>query len=191
MSMRITCPKCRRQLLLPSDCTAEVLSCPGCRTEIANPQSTPASTGVQAEAPSPLRESPVTPSPIIAPKLRIDDVDGDVPRDGVGTSRLRVLLPVLGGLGTAYALLLGGLFMLKDGEFWPLLIFLAVLAMFTLFRAARVADRHPRDTSGAFIGRTVLGVLTYMGAIVGVGLLLAVATLVFLLAVCAVNGGKC
>ena len=53
MPTRITCPGCGRVLVLPSDCTAEVLSCPRCLTRIDNPQAAGPSTAVQAEAPPP------------------------------------------------------------------------------------------------------------------------------------------
>jgi hypothetical protein len=189
MSQRIPCPHCHRQLLLPADCTAEMLSCPSCHAEIANPQTTASPPEPAAVPPSPQSAVTASPSPLV-PGLRLDDGERDTPRDSHGASRSTVFLASLGGLGIAYALL-GSFTLLKDGEFRPLLILLSVLVIFTLFSAALAANRHPRDTMTGFLGRTILGVLTITGVGVGVGLLLAVAAAIILFAVCLSNGGKC
>ncbi len=51
MATRITCPNCRRLLLLPPGCTAEVLSCPRCLAQIENPQAAETSIGLRPEVP--------------------------------------------------------------------------------------------------------------------------------------------
>lgn len=190
MSQRIPCPHCHRQLLLPADCTAEMLSCPSCHAEIANPQTTrPSPPAPDATPPSPQSAVTASPTPLV-PGLRLDDGERDTPRDSHGASRGTVFLASLGGLGIAYGLL-GGFSLLKGGEFRPLLILLSVLVIFALFSAARAANRHPRDTMTGFLGHTILGVLTIAGVGVGVGLLFAVAAVIILFAVCLSNGGKC
>lgn len=191
MSQRISCPQCHRQLLLPADCTAAVLSCPSCRREIANPQATPTPPSEPETTSPPTAESPVTTSPTPRmPGLQLDKGDPDAPHENYGMSRGSVFLASLGGLGIAYGLL-AGVALLKDRESRPLLIFLSVLVLFTLFSAARASSRHPRDSMGAFLARTILGLLTITGVGVGVGLLLAVATVIILFAVCLSNGAKC
>ena len=190
MSMRITCPGCGRILVLPSDCTAEVLSCPRCLTRIDNPRTMEPFTGVQVEAP-PVRETAVTSSPSPLDRgPRLADMDVDVRRDSRRTGCLMTLLPVMGGAGIAYAFA-GGFSLLGQGEFRPLLVLLGVLTMLTLVSAGWVATHKPSGTPGANIGRTVLSLLTITGAIVGVGGLLMVAGVILLFVVCLSTGGKC
>jgi hypothetical protein len=186
MSTRITCQGCGRLLVLPPDCTAEVLSCPRCLTRIDNPQAAGSIYPLQAEVP-PVRQTAVTPSPASRERgPRIAEMDVDVSRDNRRTGCLMILLPVIGGAGIAYALL-GGVAMLGEGEFRPMLILLFVLTVLTLLSAGWGASRP----KGAYLGRTVLGVLTIAGAIIGVGALLCVAALILLFAVCLSSGGKC
>lgn len=191
MSTRITCPGCGRILVLPPDCTAEVLSCPRCLTRIDNPQAAEVSTGVQVEAP-PVRETAVTTSPTSFERgPRIADMDMDVTRDSRRTGCLMTLLPVLGGIGIAYALLLSFNQLWLVHDLLPLFHVLAVLTLLTLVSAGWVALNKPSGTPGTNIGRTVLGVLTLTGAIIGVGGLLLVAALILLFGVCLSTGGRC
>jgi hypothetical protein len=184
MSTHLTCPGCGRVLILPGGCTAEVLSCPRCLAHLDNPQTAARSADVQTETP-PARSS-ITPErlPFVA------DVDVEVRRDKRGTSVLMILLAALGSIGVAYALL-GSFVMLREGEFLPLFCVLGVAVVLTLISAAWVATHEPGETPAANIGRTVLGVLTISGVIIGVGTLLVVAGLILLFAVCLSNGGKC
>ncbi len=191
MTTRITCPNCRRLLLLPPGCTAEVLSCPRCLAQIDNPQTAEAPPSVLAET-LPTRAPGVTPSrsPARGVPPRLPDVDGDVRRDNRRTGCLMTVLPVLGGLGIAYDLAVLGRFAdLTKGDFGPWLFFLGVLMVLTLISAAWVATHQPSETTGGNIGRVVLGVLTVSGAIFGVGVLLGIAGLIFLFVVCLSGGG--
>ena len=63
--------------------------------------------------------------------------------------------------------------------------------MLTLASAGWVALNKPSGEPGTNIGRTVLGMLTFTGVIVGVGGLLLVAALILLFVVCLSTGGKC
>lgn len=190
MSTRITCPGCGRTLLLPSDCTAELLSCPRCLTRINNPQAAPASTAVQTQMP-PVREAAVTAAPAPSERgPRLPDLDVDVRRDNQRTGCLMTGLPVIGGIGIGYALLVS-VAQLTEGWFQPLLVILGVLTVLTLLSAGWIAATKPSETPGAYIGRTVLGVLTVTGAIVSVGGLLLVAGVILLFVVCLSTGGKC
>ncbi len=191
MATRITCPNCRRLLLLPADCTAEVLSCPRCLTPIDNPQAAEAPISLPTEAP-PAREPSVTaaplPSPVVPP--RIAEVDADVGRDNRGTGRRMIFLAVLGGVGISYALL-GSFALLGQGEWWQALVVLSALMVLTLFSTVWVIASESDTTIGGNLGRIVLRVLTISGAIVAVGVLLAIASLILLFVVCLSSGGKC
>jgi hypothetical protein len=188
MATRISCPNCRRQLLLPSDCTASVLACPQCAAEISNPQTVPSIEGVQADLPAPRA---AIPTPIAAPLVpNLPDDDVDVRDHRYAPSKWTVFLSVLGGLGVSYALLLS-FKLLVEGEFTPVLVVGSVLMVFTLFSAARVIGRHPHDSPGALIGRILLGTLTTLGVGVGVIVLVGVAAFIVLFVVCLANGAKC
>jgi hypothetical protein len=191
MSMRLTCPGCGRSLLLPDDCTAELLSCPRCLANIPSPRVAVASAAVQT-APSP-------PPPAAPPSgvRRAEDwlppppVDVDVRRDYRRTGALSIVLAVFGGIGVSYALFLGFAVAQQARTPEPLLVLVGALAAFTAISALMVFVRRPSETVGANIGRTILGVLTISGAIVAVGSLLLAALIVFALVVCLANGGKC
>lgn len=184
MSTRITCPSCNRLLMLPDDCTADVLSCPRCLARIPNPQAPRTSESVQVERPAAPRAEAISrggPHPL---------ADMDVRRDNRGVKGSVIVLAVLGSLGICYALMgsfFGGV---MEGEVWPMLVVLGVLAVLTAISALWVFSR-PSETIGSNIGRTVLGVLTITGALFGVGFLLAVAGMILMLVVCLSNGGKC
>lgn len=186
MSTRITCPGCGRALVLPSDCTAEVLSCPRCLARIDNPQASGAIYAVRAGEP-PVRPNAVTPPPASGEHgPHIAEIDVDVTRDTRRTGCLMILLPVIGGAGIAYSLLIGVALLKEEGAFQPLLLLLGVLTVLTFLSAGwGVAHRN-----GTFLGRTVLRVLTITGVIISVGALLGVAALIFLFAVCLANGAK-
>ncbi len=190
MNTRITCPNCRRLLLLPADCTAEVLSCPRCLTAIDNPQAAEAPTNVPAEAPP--REPSVTSAPLPAPVVppRSAEVDAEVRSDNRGTSRRMIFLAVLGGVGISYALL-GSFALLGHGEIWQALLVLSALMVLTFFSAVWVIGSESDATIGGNIGRIVLRVLTISGVIVAVGALLALAALILLFVVCLSSGGRC
>jgi hypothetical protein len=179
MSTRITCPGCGRLLVLPPDCTAELLSCPRCLTRIDNPQAAGSIYAVQAEVP-PVVPTALTPSPASRERrLRIDELDVDVRRDNQRTGCLMILLPVIGGAGIAISLL-NVIDDLQYGEFPLLLLLLGVLTVLTLISAGWEAGHRQR----AFSGRTVLRVLTISGFIISVGALLCVASLIYLFIVC-------
>ncbi len=190
MATRISCPSCTRLLLLPADCTAEVLTCPQCRAEIPNPQGTNTPSPVQAELP-PARETssppPSIPSPLI-PDFRNDDVDFRDNRDEM--SKWTVTLSVCGGLGIAYALF-GSFVALRGGGIWPLLIVTSVLMVFVLFSTVAVLRRHPNDSMGTLAGRIILGTLSTIGVGVSVVVLLGLATFIVMFVVCLANGAKC
>lgn len=189
MATRISCPNCRRQLLLPSDCTASVLACPQCAAEISNPQTAPSSAGVQTDLPAP--PAAAIPTPIAAPPIPdLPDDDVDVRDHRYAPSKWTVFLSVLGGLGVAYALLLS-FSLLMEGEFTPVLVVGSVLMVFALFSAARAIGRHPHDSPGALIGRILLGTLTTLGVGVGVVVLVGIAAFIVLFVVCLANGAKC
>lgn len=191
MSTHITCPGCGRRLILPSDCTAEVLSCPRCLSRIDNPQAGSTAYAVQGEAP-PVRDIAVTPSPTSLERgSRIADLDVDVTRDTRRTGCLMILLPVIGGAGIAFSLfnVVAGL---PLGEFRPALFLIGMLTVLTLLSAVWEA-RHQKGTflrNGTFFGRTILGVLTISGAIIAVGGLLSFAAFILLFAVCLYSIGK-
>jgi hypothetical protein len=183
MSARITCPGCNRVLLLPNDCTADVLSCPRCLARIPNPQAPRASDAVQAEPPL---SQPVGIRPEMAARGGpIADVD--VRRDNQGVKGSVVVLAVLGILGICYALF-GSLVMAQEEKaIQPLLITLGMLAVLTAISAFWVFVRRPSETIGANIGRTVLGVLRISGVMMGVGVLLMLAAWIVLFVVCLFN----
>lgn len=102
-----------------------------------------------------------------------------------------VVLAVLGSLGISYALF-GSLMMAQEERtIQPLLATLGVLALLTAGSAFWVFVRKPSATTGANVGRTLLGVLTLSGVLVGVGFLLTVAGVILLFVVCLSTGGKC
>jgi hypothetical protein len=185
MATRITCPRCGRQLLLPEDCTAELLSCPRCLGQLNNPQAS-SSTAIQTEAPPP--PSPVTGSlgSQSAPRPRVADLDVEVRRDNRGMRGLLLVLALFGSFGVGYALL-GSFALLMSGEYQALLGILGILAVLTVISAVWVAMNRPGETPGAFIGRTMIALLT----IVGVGVALLLAALILLFTVCIAKGGKC
>lgn len=190
MASRITCPGCHRILMLPDDCTAEALSCPRCLANIPNPQAPGASTGVQAEPPSPAAPAAIRPEPA-RHGGRGPLADVDVRRDNRGVKGSVIVLAVLGSLGVCYALFGSLVLAQEDRVIQPLLLTLGVLAVLTLISACWVFVHRPSETTGANIGRTILGVLTISGALVGIGLLLAVAGVILLFVVCLSSGGKC
>ncbi len=190
MATRISCPSCTRLLLLPADCTAEVLTCPQCRAEIPNPQGTNTPSPVQVELP-PAREvgslPPSIPSSIL-PDFRNDDEEF---RDSRGAiSKWTVTLSVCGGLGISYALF-GSFVALGEGELWPLLVVASMLMVFVLFSTVAVFRRHPNDTMGTLIGRIILGTLSTIGLGVSVVVILGLAVFIVLFVVCLANGAKC
>ncbi|HEY7311713.1 MAG TPA: hypothetical protein VH643_20290 [Gemmataceae bacterium] len=190
MSTRITCPGCNRLLMLPDDCTADVLSCPRCLARIPNPQALRSSDAVQAEPPPP--SSPAVIQPEAAARGEPGPlVDRDVRRDQRGVKGSVVVLAVLGSLGICYALFGSLVVAQEDRTIQPLLATLGVLALLTAGSAFWVFVRRPSETTGANIGRTLLGVLTLSGVLVGVGFLLAVAGVILLFVVCLSTGGKC
>jgi hypothetical protein len=190
MSTRLTCPGCGRTLLLPDDCTAELLSCPRCLAHIPNPQAGDTSAAVQT-TPSPPPPAVLATGVQRGPRrLSSPDVDVDVRRDNRGTSALMIVLAVFGGLGVAYALSIGFALAQESKSLQPILYLLVFLAVITLISGLVVLTR-PSATLGANIGRTILGVLSITGAIIVVGVLSAVAFFIFALAICLSKGGKC
>jgi hypothetical protein len=191
MSTRLTCPGCGRALLLPADCTAELLSCPRCLARIPNPQAPDTSAAIQATPPAAPPSAP-PPAPVRERGEwgRGVPVDVDVRRDSQRTNGCLVVLAVLGAIGICYALL-GGMAMAQDRIFQPLLLTLGLLAVFTIASIAWVYSHRPSESVSGNIGRTVLGVLTITGAVVTAGFLLVMSGLIILFVVCLANGGKC
>lgn len=189
MSTRLTCPGCGRALLLPADCTAELLSCPRCLARIPNPQALDTSAAIQA-TPSAAPPSAPPSTSVTERSAQMPRVDVDVRRDSQRTNGCLVVLAVLGAIGICYALL-GGMAMAHDRIFQPLLVTLGLLAVFTIASIAWVYSHRPSESVSGNIGRTVLGVLTLTGAIVTAGFLLVMAGVIILFVVCLANGGKC
>ena len=188
MSTRLTCPSCHRLLMLPDDCTADVLSCPRCLARIPNPQAPAVSDAVQAQPPAPSPAAIRSEAPPLGGSQPIADVD--VRRDNRGVKGGVIVLALLGSLGICFFLFNSLLMAQLNRQIQPLLVLLGVLAVLTLLSALWVFSR-PSQTLGANIGRTVLGVLTITGVLVGVGFLLTVAGVILLFVVCLAKGGKC
>jgi hypothetical protein len=192
MSTRLTCPGCHRVLLLPSDCTAETVSCPRCLALIPNPQAAPGPTAVQETLPPAPAPAAVPPSAVTKARLRAPEVDVDVEvrRDTRRTSGCMIALAVLGAVGLIYTVL-GSAALAKGGVFQPLMVVLAILTVATLISVARVYADRPSESTARNIGRTVLSVLTISGVLVATALLLIGAGVIFLLVICISHGGKC
>ncbi len=102
-----------------------------------------------------------------------------------------IVLAVLGCPGIAYTFIGSVVIAQEDKIYQPLLLTLGTLATFTVISAVWVFNRRPSPTVGGNIGRTVLGVLSISGAVLAVGFLLVVGTLILLFVVCLANNGKC
>ena len=187
MPSEITCPDCGHILILPPDCITEVPSCPRCLTPLNNLRAAEASTAVQAEV-LPEDKTAVTPSPTsLDSGPRIADLDVDVRRDNWRIGCPMTLLSLIGGLGIAYALL-SGVPDLVQAVVSLLLVVLGVITMLTLLSA--IAGWIEGKRFGTFLGRMVLEVLTITGALIGVGVLFLVVTLILLFVACVSKGCK-
>ena len=185
MSTRISCPGCGRSLRLPTDCTAETLSCPRCLARIPNPQASVTSAAIQAATPA--APAPAAPSTSITeqgPWPRAASVDVDVRRDSRRTSGCLIALAVLGGIGVSWALLGSVVVASESGTLEILFTVLGVLLVFTVSSGLGVFLFRRSATAGANIGRTILGVLAMSGVLV----LLLVAGLIFMFVACLVSG---
>ncbi len=191
MSMRLTCPGCGRSLLLPDDCTAELLSCPRCLANIPNPRTAPDSLAVQTTPSPPPAGAPPSGVRRAEDWLPSPSVDVDVRRDNHRTGPLSFALAILGGIGVSIALLGSFGAAIGDASFGLLRSTMVALVVLTLLSAFTVIGSRPSPTIGANIGRTVLRLLTITGAIIAIGSLLVAAMFIFALVVCLSNGGKC
>jgi hypothetical protein len=199
MSQRLPCPGCGHTLRVPDDRGNATLTCPHCLARVPGPEA----AGIQREPPGevavapgpscpecgqptepgwrvcPYCREPLRPPRAPARGLRVPDLDLDVRRNSRGTGGLLVVLAVLGGLGAGYALLFG---IAAWGEGDPALFFLtlAVLFVLGLVNAAIVYTGRRGDARPPGVGRVVVGTLAWVGGL----LVLGVAVLVFLFAVC-------
>jgi hypothetical protein len=199
MSQRLTCPGCGHTLRIPDDRANATLTCPDCLARVAVPEA----AGIQREPPAaaavtaapacpgcgqpvesgwrvcPHCREPLRPPRARAGGIRVPDLDLDVRRDSRGTGGLLVVLAALGGLGAGYALLFG---VAAWGEGEPALFFLTLGVLFVLglISAAIVYTRQGGGTRPPGIRRVVVGTLALAGGL----LVLGVAVLVFVCAVC-------
>jgi hypothetical protein len=195
MSECVKCPVCSVALILPESAQWSALTCPRCLAEVTALEARREAAAIQTERPERREDR------LHRRVYRPDDVpDLDVRRDTKRTSCLVIVLAVIGGLGVSYSggkalFYLGGA--LSDpAEFDPYSVLLICAFCFLLpllFLAGLstlIVFVRSRGNPGAISFRRVtVGTLAIAGGLVTLGGLTLLAIFIFLLIICAGNGG--
>jgi hypothetical protein len=160
VSERATCPSCRQELVLSflSRAGPAQLTCPRCLAAVPVPAAGPAAAAPQA--PEGLRAD--TPPQRAGPAAALDT---DVRRDARGAHWALVVLAVLGGIGTAFALA----FSYHEGHTGALAGVLVALLFLAVVSFAVLLVRNKGDLRAAGPGRVLLGTFALAGGILFAG----------------------
>lgn len=176
------CPSCKTRLNIPPWIRSPSFTCPRCLAKIANPFGAP-----PLNLPCPYCAEEIPSTAAVCPRCReplYADLELEAGRDTSKVRWLLIVLVVLGALGVLQFAAGYGASVSKGWGVTLSLLFVGILGA-GIFLNSRKEDPIARG-----IGRTVLGAFAVAGGLVILGVVVAVAAVVCLFAVCFFGDGK-